>query len=553
MPILRPVEQRAAALAALAGAPHDLLVIGGGITGAAVARDAALRGLRVALVEAEDFASGTSSRSSRLVHGGVRYLEHREFALVFESSRERRILLRIAPHLVRPLAFTWPVYARARIRRWQLAAALTLYDALALFRNVQRHARLGAAGVVAREPRLRREGLRGGARYYDAATDDARLTLATACSARDAGAVLVTHARVTALTRADERIVGATVRDCRTGHSTLVHARCVVNATGPWSDTVTRLAGATAAGHVRGSKGVHVTVPRERIGNVEALTLLAPQDGRVMFVLPAGDFAIIGTTDSFEDVAPDAVRANAADVAYLLAAANHYFPDAALRRDDVIAAWAGLRPLAAGLDDGDDPGAASREHAIVEGPPGLVTVTGGKLTTHRAMAAEVVDAVQRTLGTSPSPVRTALEPLPGGAGCDVARELVAAQAATGDLAVATRLVHAYGMAWRAVWALAEADRALAGRIVSDRPYLLAELRHAVEREMAVTLADLLIRRLPLAFETRDQGRSAARRIASLVSPWAGWDAAEEAAAVADYDAAVARMFTIDAGATARRP
>ena len=540
-----PRPDRAALLADLGDSSFDVLVIGGGINGAGIARDAALRGLRVALVERDDFASGTSSRSSRLVHGGVRYLEHREFALVFESSRERRTLLRIAPHLVRPLAFTWPVYSRARIRRWQLAAALTLYDALALFRNVQRHVRLSAAALLAREPRLRRDGLRGGARYYDAATDDARLTLTTALSARDAGAVLLTHAAVIALAREGERVCGATVHDMVSRATIDVRARCVVNATGPWSDEVGALTGAHGAHGVRGSKGVHIAVPRERVGNVDALTLLAPQDGRVMFVLPAGDFAIIGTTDSYEDVSPEQVRATAADVDYLLAAANHYFPASALHRGDVIAAWAGLRPLAAGTSGGSDPGAASREHAIVESPRGLVTVTGGKLTTYRSMSAAVVDAVQRALGDEPAPSRTATLPLPGGDACDVAHELAAATGATQDAAVAARLVHAHGTAWRDVWALAESDAALAARVNPARPYVLAELRYAVAHELALTLGDLLIRRVPLAFELRDNGRAAARRIAPLVAQWLGWDAAEAARAVDDFDAEVSRVFTVN--------
>jgi glycerol-3-phosphate dehydrogenase len=540
-----PAAARADILRTLGSTTLDVLVIGGGITGAGIARDAALRGLAVALVEQDDFASGTSSRSSRLVHGGVRYLEHGELALVFESSQERRTLLRIAPHLVRPLAFTWPVYAGARVSRWQLAAALTLYDALALFRNVRRHHQLDAAGVLAQEPRVRREALRGGAIYYDAATDDARLTLATALSARAAGAVLVTHAGVDAMRQEGGRVVGARVRDRIDGVAIEVRARIVVNASGPWSDRVDALAGVVAGARVRGSKGVHVCVPRARIGNIAALTLLAPQDARVMFVLPAGDFAIIGTTDSYEAVTPEDVRASGADVDYLLAAANRYFPDAGLQRADVISAWAGLRPLAAGPSGTSDPGAASREHAIAEPVPGLVSVTGGKLTTYRAMAQEVVDVVQRELGMAGSHASTSAQPLPGGAACDVERETAAATRETGDAAVAARLVHAHGTAWGAVWALAVADDALRERVEPTRPYLLAELRYAVDAELALTLGDLLIRRIPLAFEVRDHGRAVAARIAPMVAAWLGWDSGSQAGACAAYEREVARMFTID--------
>src|SRR6476469_5931137 len=295
---------REALFAALGRDVFDLLVVGGGITGAGVARDAALRGLRVALVEKEDYASGTSSRSSRLVHGGVRYLEHGQIGLVFESSRERRTLQRVAPHLVRPLAFTWPVYRGARVPRWKLGAGLMLYDVLSLFRN-RRHERLHARAVHASEPALRTESLAGGARYWDAATDDVRLTLATVLSAQRAGAVVLNHAAVVGLVQREGRVVGARVTNTLADASTTVLARAVVNATGPWSDEVERMADAHAGAGVRGSKGVHVSVPRARVGNVSAVTLTAPQDGRVMFVLPSGHYTIIGTTDTYDATRPE--------------------------------------------------------------------------------------------------------------------------------------------------------------------------------------------------------------------------------------------------------
>jgi glycerol-3-phosphate dehydrogenase len=551
-----PRDAARPALGALAEFAFDVLVIGGGITGAGVARDAALRGLRTALVEQDDFASGTSSRSSRLVHGGVRYLEHGQLGLVFESSAERRTLRRIAPHLVRPLSFVWPVYRGARVPRWKLSAGLTLYDVLALFRNVGRHERLATRGVLAREPKLRLDGLVGGARYWDAATDDARLTLATVRSAIAAGAVVANHARVESLIRDDGRVSGATVRDTLTGDVASVRARVVVNAAGPWSDAVERLADVRASAGVRGSKGVHLLVERERIGNESALTLIAPRDGRVMFVLPAGEFAIVGTTDTYEDVAPAEVRASTDDVSYLLEAANHFFPDARLTDGDVIAAWAGLRPLAAAHGAMGDPGSASREHAIREAVPGLVSVTGGKLTTYRVMSREVVDAVQRSLGQRVRPSRTAREPLEGGALRDVEGEIGIAASVTGDAAVARRLVHAHGDAWRSVWELARTEPALGARVEPGRPYLLAELRFAVEREMALTLGDLLVRRMPVAFETRDHGRAAARRVAPLVAEWLGWDTEAARRAVEAYDAEVERIFRVEpaaAGAATGRP
>ncbi len=528
--------------------PFDLLVIGGGITGAGVARDAAMRGLRTALVERDDFACGTSSRSSRLIHGGVRYLEHGQLAMVFESSAERRTLLRIAPHLVRPLAFTWPVYAGARVSRWKLAAGLTLYDALALFRNVGRHERLNVADALSREPRLLANGLTGGARYWDAATDDMRLTLATVRSAADAGAVVVNHAAVISLARDGTRIAGAVVRDQHTGDVVHVRARAVVNATGPWSDDVERLADPDAPAGVRGSKGVHICVPRERVANVGAVTVLAPRDDRVMFILPAGDFTIVGTTDTYEDVDPTEVRASEQDVAYLLEAANHFFPGARLQRHDVVSAWAGLRPLAtASAPDGGnaDPGGASREHDITESAPGLIRVTGGKLTTYRRMAAEVVDAAQRSLGVIRVRTTTGRVPLHGGGIADLAAEIAEATRAMTDGRQAERLVQSHGSGWRDVWRSVRDEPALGERIEPTRPYLMAELRYAVREEMALTLADLFIRRVPLAFELRDNGRAAARRVAPEVARWLGWDAGATARALGELDVELTRMFGVE--------
>jgi glycerol-3-phosphate dehydrogenase len=523
----------------------DLLVIGGGITGAGVARDAALRGLRVALVERHDYASGTSSRSSRLVHGGVRYLEHGELGLVFESSRERRTLQRIAPHLVRPLAFTWPVYKGARVPRWKLGAGLLLYDVLSLFRN-RRHERLDARAVHASEPALRTEALVGGARYWDAATDDVRLTLATVLSAQRAGAVVLNHASVVGLVREDGRVSGATVTNTLDDATTTVHARVVVNATGPWSDEIERMADAQAGAGVRGSKGVHVSVVRARVGNTAAVTLTAPQDGRVMFVLPAGYYAIIGTTDSYDATKPEEVHATRADVTYLLEAANHYFPNAQLTEHDVVSAWAGIRPLAAHGATGS-PSSASREHSIDERVPGLVRVTGGKLTTYRSMAEEIVDRVERLLGRPRTASRTATLPLVGGDLDDAQAEIAHAVAATGDEAIARRLVLAYGTAWHGVWSLTQADPALAAAVEPGLPYFHAELLHAVTHEQAATLGDLLIRRTPLAFETRDHGRSTARRIARVVGRWMRWSDVEIDEAVASYDAESGRIFQIADG------
>lgn len=543
-----PADIRRRQLETLGREEFDLLVVGGGITGCGIARDAALRGLRVALVEKDDFASGTSSRSSRLIHGGLRYLEHGFLHLVFEASSERRRLLRLAPHLVRPLEFLWPVYAGARVPQWKLAAGLTLYDVLALFRNVGTHRRLSARAIAAREPDLKRDGLVGGARYFDAATDDARLTLANAIGAREAGAVVLNHARVVGLLMDGTVARGARVVDALGDTRIDARARVVVNATGPWSDELNRLGdnAPSASGHaaVRGSKGVHVAVARDRIGNHGALTLLAPNDGRVMFILPSGRQTIIGTTDSFTDAPPDEVRASERDVTYLLDAANAFFPTAHLTREDVVSAWAGIRPLIAGGAEQADPGNASREHAIAESAQGVVSITGGKLTTYRVMAAQVVDVAAARLGHAPTrrpPTRTVA--LPGGDLAYIEEAIAAAERTTADAELAAHLVRAYGSRWPiaagAIAAPGGSDR------IAGTPYTIGEMRYVAHHELAYTLSDILLRRTHLGFETRDHGVDSAEHVARSVASILGWSAADIEAHVSAYQRDVQRIFAID--------
>ena len=526
--------------AALGARTFDLLVIGGGITGCGIAREAALRGLSVALVEQDDFASGTSSRSSRLVHGGVRYLEHGHLSLVFESSHERRQLLDIAPHLVHPLEFVWPVYEGARIPRWKLGAGLLLYDALALFRNVARHHRLSADAVLEREPALERAGLVGGALYYDAATNDARLTLANALSALEAGAVVLNHAAVIGLFANDGRIAGAMVRERFCGTEIHASARVVVNATGPWSDEIRALdtPGVTA---VRGSKGSHIAVARDRVGNRHALTLLSPADGRVVFVLPAGPHAIIGTTESDTTTEPDEVRASSADVEYLLAAANAFFPSAHLTASDVVAAWAGIRPLIPVRDE--SAGSVTREHEITTSERGLISIVGGKLTTYRVMARDVVAEALRALRGRRVRLRPVRQPLPGGELESLDALTAEISGVTGDVSLAEHLARSFGSRWREVWSEIDGPEG-SRRIVGGLPYRIGELRYSVRREMACTLADLLIRRTHIAFETRDHGLAIAPAAAQALASIVGGDS-NTAALVRDYEREVDRIFSID--------
>lgn len=355
-----------------------------------------MRGMSVAIVDKGDWANGTSSRSSRLIHGGIRYLEHGQIGMVRESVREREILLRIAPHLVKPLEFTWPVYRGAHLPRWKLRIGLAIYDILAGEQGAKKHDMLDREDVLEHEPALRRNGLTGGASYFDAATDDAGLTRANIASAAEHGAVAVSHAMTESTTATGGRADGAIVRDMLGNGSARVRAHVLVSATGPWQ--------------AKGTKGSHIVVPRTRIGNHGAVTMISPDDGRVMFALPFGESTIIGTTDIYTDETPDDVRASDREIAYLLRAANAYFPDSALTPADITATWAGIRPLAT-APLGTKPSSISREHRISRDSQGVIVVTGGKLTTYRSMAAQVVDHAERALSRAHLESRTDEVPL----------------------------------------------------------------------------------------------------------------------------------------------
>lgn len=530
-------QARAAALASMAETPVDLLIIGGGITGAGIARDAALRGLRTALIDKSDFGAGTSSHSSRLVHGGIRYLEQYAFHLVFEASRERRVLLDIAPHLVRPLPFLFPVYRGARVPAWQLRAGMWLYDLLSLFRNVRWHRWLRPKNVRRVEPGLRDKGLVGAALYYDAQTDDARLVIATVRSAVRAGAIAANYVETTALLKPDGRVRGAVVRDVLTGETATIRAHVVVNATGPWSDQVRRLDDPSAAPVMRPTKGAHVIVPRKRLANEHAVTLFSPVDGRVMFALPWGDLSYIGTTDTDADASPDALRVTADDVTYLLRSANAAFPDAHLAQSDVISAWAGLRPLL--REDDRNPSQVTREHRVLESPQGLISIVGGKLTTYRVMARDVVDRVAARLHELDGRPRaqrppTDRQPLPGGEAAELDVLVEAARARGAAEATARHLVANYGSEAAAVLNLVDRDRRLGESMVSGRPEIWAEVAYAVEREMAVRVQDVLVRRLHLFYEVIDHGQSVVPRVTALMKQLLGWDDAREAEELRDY-------------------
>ena len=524
------LQERAATLRALSSETFDLLVIGGGVTGAGIARDAALRGLKVALVEKTDFAAGTSSKSSKLVHGGFRYLEHAQFRLVFEGTNERALLMKVAPHLVRPLEFLLPVYKHDKPGLFVLDVGLWIYDGLSKFSSPKLHRTVRAPRVGKIEPGLKRDQLDGALLYYDCATDDARLTLENIVDARALGATIANYTRAVKLLRDGDRIVGAEVQpvdpDDDDGAAIAVRAKVTINATGPWTDDVRRLAGENGILHA--SKGVHLVVDAKRLAPRHAVVM--KQKKRIVFCIPWGqDRTVIGTTDTFWDRPPEEVHTDADDVAYLLDLANNYFPEAKLTADDVLATWAGVRPLIKPDSDVATASDVSREHHILE-RPGLVTIAGGKLTTYRRMAAEVVDHAGKQLGAI-APCATETRPLPGAAepiysaGYAGVTRLSDELAAGGvvDAAVAKHLANTYGARAPSVVARVKAESALGERLDPELAYVMAQVDVAVDEEQALTVEDVLGRRLQLLLRARDQGLGCADRVARRMAARLGWD------------------------------
>ena len=534
----------------------DLLIIGGGINGAGIARDAALRGLSVAVVEARDLAYGTSSRSSKLIHGGLRYLEQLEFSLVFEAVSERRILMDIAPHLVEPMGFIFPVYKDSRQSLTMINTGLWLYEGLSLFRSPKRHRKLKLDDIRRHEPALKTEGLKGAPLYYDGATDDARLTLESAIDAADNGAVVSTWTKAVSFLKDETsgRINGAVVKDML-GDEGLkeVHASAVINATGPWTDRTRKLSTEKVTEVLRPTKGVHVVVDHHRLPVNNAIVCFHPDDDRVLFAIPWGEQTYLGTTDTDFQGDPGQVMADGDDVSYLLDAAKEYFPDYPLSEEDVISTWAGLRPLIAPAGvDGDDISESdvSREHQILIGEDGLITIAGGKLTTYRRMSAEVVDTavkflrLDNALPETLEEARTDTRPLPGARGWpdddEVARkqyEVQCVEAGQGhiDEESAEFLVRTYGVRAPDLAALVADDPRLGEPIVEGRPELMAQVDWAVTKELAATVTDVLVQRTQIYYRAPQQGLEASHRVAQRMAELLGWDEARVSEEVERYE------------------
>lgn len=533
---------RDAALKRLGSEQFDVLVIGGGITGAGVAVDAAARGLRTALAEAEDFASGTSSASSKLVHGGLRYLQQYEVGLVFQNLAERQTLLRNAPHLVRPIVCVLPVFGSGGIADWAMArtysAGLWMYDLFGGLRIGHMHRRASAEEIRSHLPTVRADRLVSGFIYYDARTDDARLTLDLVRTAADHGAAVANHAPVVELRKdSANRVCGALIRPENGPEAGIeIRARAVVSATGIWADEIGDLD--EKRRHVmRPAKGVHIVVPRTELPCDAAVILPSPSDGRSVFAIPWGDKTYVGTTDTGYEGSLRSSTVDQADVAYLLEAVNAVVTHPVTARA-ITGTWSGLRPLLASAPgsrrQSERTADLSRRHKVLVSPSGLITVTGGKLTTYRKMAADTVDVLVRRLGAGARHGWTEHLPVHGSIGLADLRRPGAAKQFGVDEATFAHLLCRYGDDVPAVLAVDGERPEFAEPLVEGLPFLAGEVIYAVRSEMATTVEDVLSRRMRiLPFDAR-AASAAAPRVAELMAGELGWDSERTATEVKQF-------------------
>jgi glycerol-3-phosphate dehydrogenase len=519
-------EAREAALEHLGQGELDVLVVGGGITGVGTALDAVTRGLSVGLLEQRDFGSGTSSRSSKLVHGGLRYLEMLDFGLVREALQERGLLLtRLAPHLVRPVPFLYPL-TRKGWERPYVGAGLALYDAMAMAgkydMGVPRHRHLLRRQVRRIAPDFRSEALAGAIRYYDAQVDDARLVVTIARTAASHGALCVNRTKVVGFLREGERVTGVRAVDLESEREVEVRARVVVNAAGVWTDEIQEMVGGRGALHVQASKGIHLVVPRDRIRSETGLIMRTPVS--VLFVIPWGRHWIIGTTDTPWDLDKAHPAASRRDIDYLLSEVNKILREP-LSHEDVEGVYAGLRPLLSG--ESEPTSRISREHTVVTPVPGLVIIAGGKLTTYRVMGRDAVDAAAHSLGGAVPESITDRVPLAGAEGFETRANQASRLARRSGLhqARVDHLLGRYGDLVDEVLELVAERPELAQPLAGAEDYLAAEIVYAVSHEGARHLDDVLTRRTRISIETFDRGAHAARPAADLMAGVLDWDRA----------------------------
>ena len=513
----------------------DLVIIGGGITGAGAALDAATRGLTVALVEARDFAAGTSSRSSKLFHGGLRYLEQLEFGLVREALRERELMTtRLAPHLVKPVPFLYPLTHHVWERPY-VAAGLALYDTIAGRSSLPGQKHLSRRAALRMFPGLRAEALTGAVRYFDAQADDARHTLTVVRTAARYGAIVRPSTQAVGFLRESDRVVGVRVRDAEDGRETSVRAGVVLNCTGVWTDELQAMSGARGRFRVRASKGVHIVVPRDKITGDAGLILRTANS--VLFVIPWKNHWLIGTTDTDWNLDLAHPAATRADIDYILDHVNAVLV-APLTHADIDGVYAGLRPLLAG--ESEETSALSREHAVARVVPGLISIAGGKYTTYRVMAADAVDLGAEDLPLRVAPSTTDRVPLLGADGYFAMRNQIESLAQDYGLHP-HRIRHVldrYGSMIRDVLDPGLAAPELLETVPAAPDYLIAEIRYAVTHEGALHLEDVLTRRTRISIEYPHRGVACAAVVADVVAEVLGWSADQRATEIETYTARV---------------
>ena len=530
-------EQRAEDLLRLGKENFDVLVIGGGINGVGVALDAVTRGLSVALIETGDFASGTSSRSSKLIHGGLRYLEQYDFKLVREALHERELLVSsLAPHLVKPVAFLYPLQEKVKERTY-VGAGLALYDALRGFkRALPGHKHLSQKTITEIAPSLRTDVITGAIRYFDAQVDDARHTMMIARTAKRHGAAIITRARVESLTKKKNRVTGAVVADLNSKKKYTVRASTVIMCAGVWSDELHKQFGIEPGYEVKMSKGVHITLPGDAIKADEGVIIKTAVS--VLFIIPWKDQWMIGTTDTEYLGDPNAPLADRSDVQYIIEQANRVLSPR-ISIDQVIGVFAGLRPLVANKKASDTT-KLSREHTVDRPIPGFVSLAGGKYTTYRVMAKDAVDMATNDIEKLTNESVTNKLPIIGADGYWALTQQVDALSAKFNLKTETinHLLNRYGSDISDLLELIAGDRKLAAQLNRNLPYLKAEVVYAVQAEGAQSVADVLERRTRIWFEAPNFGIDLAEAIAEIIAPYLGWKSAQKKASVAEYKALV---------------
>ena len=527
---------RASGLQSLAEEEFDLVIIGGGITGAGAARDAASRGMKVALIEAQDFAQGTSSRSSKLIHGGIRYLENLEFGLVFEALSERRLLFEIAPHLVHPLRFVLPLYQGSRVGMFKMGLGMWLYDALSMFEAPEMHERLDSEQTMERIPLLQSQKLMGSFVYSDAYMDDDRLVIETLRSAHKLGATPISYVKAVGSKFQDGKVVAIEVEDQISKKKILVRAKHVISTTGPWTDIVAPQIVKNWKRILRPSKGVHLTFRRDRIPLSQAVVMAADNQKRIVFAIPRHEMVIVGTTDTDFQQDPHDVTTTSKDVEYLLNVAREYFPGALLKQNDIVASYAGVRPL---VDDGaETESKTSREHLIVEDPQNVTFVAGGKYTTYRLMAEQTVESALKTFSTEDqvrfrnSQTKVALNPLATIEKLDEIGYRISEIARSQNIPknVAEILFFRHGEEAYEILAKYKAQSFYASFVESDsklqnEKMILwsLEARHAIHQTMCFHLTDFYTRRAPLFLSQVDHGLGLLPTISKIFAEELGWN------------------------------